>query len=400
MEKEICMVTVEEKADSKSESTLSNSRTSEMDRKKVKPVSSKEATIFEQTWLRFIPAIIVWPIWIFLVTKTNSFGSIFTNYWPASIAMVFGSFIAGSTPLGGGVVAFPLSVLVLKFTSIESRDASILVQSVGMNAAAFLLFVTKQRELLNAEFIVFNLVFGSLGMILGLSIDTPAKVINLIYTILVFEFAIIYYYKNEYQDHEGAPVGPPDADNTKKRDNDWFNYGTMFLCAFAGGFTTANVGSGSDIALYAHGVFIWNNNVKKERCLTDNELTASSVVVMGAMSFLTSVVRALTTPSISQRVLYTWGAMAFVVVLGAPIGSMVLKPEYVPYLRMLFYCLAVIQLVLFGALEIKASAIEWIVIGVITVLNLCSLGIYHYLRQKKKRRNERAHNMTNPVEIL
>ena len=35
-----------------------------------------------------------------------------------------GSFVAGSTPLGGGVIAFPVSVLFLRFTGGESRHIS------------------------------------------------------------------------------------------------------------------------------------------------------------------------------------------------------------------------------------------------------------------------------------
>jgi hypothetical protein len=42
----------------------------------------------------------------------------------------------GSTPLGGGVVAFPLAVLVLKLTPAQSRDSSLLVQAIGMTSAA------------------------------------------------------------------------------------------------------------------------------------------------------------------------------------------------------------------------------------------------------------------------
>lgn len=115
--------------------------------------------------IQFVPFFLVWPIWFFTMISGGLWSQVF-QYWPASIAMVFGSFIAGSTPLGGGVVAFPVSVLVLKFTSQESRDASILVQAVGMNAAAYLLLATK-RELLDFELIIVNIVAGTLGMLAG-----------------------------------------------------------------------------------------------------------------------------------------------------------------------------------------------------------------------------------------
>ena len=42
----------------------------------------------------------------------------------------------GSTPLGGGVVAFPVSVLVLKLTPKEGRDFACLIQSVSSRPGA------------------------------------------------------------------------------------------------------------------------------------------------------------------------------------------------------------------------------------------------------------------------
>ena len=92
---------------------------------------------------------------------------------------IFGSFIAGSTPLGGGVVAFPLSVLFLKFTPQESRDVAVLIQAVGMNAAAFLLLL-KKRELLHAESIILSSFFGGIGAAVALAVNPSAIYMNLL----------------------------------------------------------------------------------------------------------------------------------------------------------------------------------------------------------------------------
>ena len=58
--------------------------------------------------------------------------------------------------------------------------------------------------------------------------------------------------------------------------------------------------------------------------------------------------------------------MACVVVVGAPVGSLVLSPATSPCLRGLFYVLAVTQLVFFGVLKIKGNAMLWGTIGAIT----------------------------------
>jgi uncharacterized membrane protein YfcA len=316
------------------------------------------------------------------MSTNNVWAKVFT-FWPASVAMVLGSFIAGSTPLGGGVVAFPVSVLVLEFTPTESRDASLLVQSVGMNAAAFLLFITK-RDLLHSGFIIINILFGSLGMLFGLTYPVSGEAINLIYTVGVFEFGILYFYKNKYASSDDDAHQSPSSQLGHVPKS---VYAGMVVAALLGGFLTAKVGSGSDIMLYAYGVFVWNKMVPS-RFLSDNHLTASSVVVMGAMSGLTAVTRALSPEGFTSRVIYTWGAMAFVVVMGAPVGSLVLTPTSVPYLRMMFYVLAVVQLALFGALKIKDDTVAWVVIFAVTVVQVALLVSAYFLFGEGKRRAE------------
>lgn len=164
--------------------------------------------------------------------------------------MIVGSFIAGSTPLGGGVVAFPLSVLFLKFTPQESRDVAILIQAVGMNAAAFLLLL-KKRELLHAESIVLNCFFGGIGAALALAINPAALYMNILYTVLVFEFGLAYLYRNVIcneidlasgQEQGLHAPGHPAFDGIGVR---------MLMCltATVGGFFTGSIGTGSDIAV-------------------------------------------------------------------------------------------------------------------------------------------------------
>lgn len=145
---------------------------------------------------RFTPALVVWPMWIYTVSANQAWSNVF-DFWPIGLAMVLGSFVAGSTPLGGGVVAFPVAVMVLNFSSTQSRDVSVLVQSVGMSAASFLLVATK-RHLLDVDLILKSVVFGTLGVIVGLSLDVSQEIINLLYTTLVFEFGIVYWYINNF----------------------------------------------------------------------------------------------------------------------------------------------------------------------------------------------------------
>lgn len=365
----------------------------------------------------------------------NYWISVFT-WWPATLAMILGSFVAGSTPLGGGVVAFPISVLVLQFTGGESRDVAVLIQSIGMNAAAYV-FYTQKRHLLNQTFIFVFILFGFVGLLLGMTFDVSDKLINLVYTILVFEFSIFYAYRNiimnqiqiqtvdiektiekkdDKKDDLQVSVKKIEIETSVSDINNFLLWSGMIACAIIGGFATSNVGTGSDIALYIFGLLCWNGIVKPSRKLTESQLTASSIVVMGGMSVLTVIMRIILSMSsisssstarnttsttsttnsttintsdyminttnttsnavFTSRVLETWMAMIPVVVVGAPLGSLVLTPERLPWLRRMFYVLAVFQLIMFGVLKIKNNWVSWLVIGIITILQVAFLCLH------------------------
>ena len=54
---------------------------------------------------------------------------------------------------------------------------------------------------------------------------------------------------------------------------------------------------------------------------------------------------------LTRKIIRCWGADAFIVVLGAPIGSLVLTPEATKLLRRLFYVMATVQFVNFNFME-------------------------------------------------
>ena len=70
-----------------------------------------------------------------------------------------------------------------------------MVQSIGLNAAAFLLITTKSH-LLNSKIIYTNIVFGCIGMLIGLAFNESPELTNTIYTVTVLCFGIIYFYTN------------------------------------------------------------------------------------------------------------------------------------------------------------------------------------------------------------
>ena len=390
---------------------------------------------FSQTIIaRFLPAIGTCMVWLYLVTYSHGplsahehaamhnssfvaqplgtlWNELFEKYWPMTLAMIFGSLIAGSTPLGGGVVAFPVAVLLIGFTPAEGRDFTVMIQSVGMNAASYLIIKDKPH-LLDFHLIATFIILGIPGVLIGLAAELPPFHTILTFQILVLEFAIIFFYLNVLAPRQSPsaipsphvsatePDGTPSAVTISvavdvahaKRRREYHDESdtplrsalapvTMWIASFAGGFLTANVGSGSDILLYAYGLLGWNLLVPASRRLSDTALTASSVVVMGVLSLVTSACRVMTV-GVAMSVMHCWGATCWIVCFGAPLGSLLLTPGLRSQLRVAFYLLAVAQFVGFAILKIRGDAGAW-AIFLATTLSVCGGLVAHCMHSKR-----------------
>ena len=107
-----------------------------------------------------VPPLIVWTAWTLLMASSGAW-SLFRDGWHMSLTMVVGSFIAGATSEGGGAVAFPVMTLVFHVAPAVARDFSMMIQTVGMNSAAFTIFALRvpvERR---------GLLFASLGGAFG-----------------------------------------------------------------------------------------------------------------------------------------------------------------------------------------------------------------------------------------
>ena len=67
-----------------------------------------------------IPATVT-LVWLVAVLASGSFGRAL-DHWQSALTMVFGSFLAGSSPVGGGAVAFPVFTKLLDNKRMEWHE--------------------------------------------------------------------------------------------------------------------------------------------------------------------------------------------------------------------------------------------------------------------------------------
>jgi hypothetical protein len=71
----------------------------------------------QRLWLWFLWLGLFYATWSFLMFGLGHFGEALAS-WPIAVAMAAGSYAAGSTPMGGGTVGFP--ILVLRCWALQS----------------------------------------------------------------------------------------------------------------------------------------------------------------------------------------------------------------------------------------------------------------------------------------
>ena len=243
-----------------------------------------------------------YAVWLWLVLGMG-YWSEAKAHWPIALAMALGSYVAGSTPMGGGTVGFPVLVLWFDMPATLGRDFSFAVQSIGMTSAS--IFILARRVPL-----AWSILKGSA---LGILIGTPIGFffiaplisdlwIKVVFAVVWASFGILHLYRiNEIAGHTGM---------TEFNEGWDFRLG-IILGVLAGATIVSVTGVGIDMVVYAALVLL---------CRADLKIAIpTSVVIMAIASVYGVAIKSVTT-GMQPGVFENWLAAAPVVALGAPLG--------------------------------------------------------------------------------
>jgi uncharacterized membrane protein YfcA len=168
---------------------------------------------------------------------------LFIHNWFMSITMLFGSFIAGATPEGGGAVAFPVMTLMFDIKPHIARNFSLAIQSFGMTAASFLIITQKIK--IDKTYLCLCSFGGFFGIAFGSYFIAPLvspPYAKMFFVSLWLSFGVALFYINFKQDGQIIDHLPQLSNYEKKQ--------LMFL-GFLGGVVVSIVGSGIDILTFS-----------------------------------------------------------------------------------------------------------------------------------------------------
>ncbi len=245
--------------------------------------------------------------WLLLVYLGDHWAAV-RAHWPMAAAMAAGSYVAGSTPMGGGTVGFPVLVLLMDLPATLGRDFSFAVQAVGMTSAS--IFILCRRTPLEWPMLRAALPGAFLGTPVGILLLSPLAgdlFIKLLFATLWCSFGLLHLrHIGEICDREGiTPVQPS------------FDRRMGFLVGLLGSMTVASItGVGIDMMLYMVLVLL---------CHADLKIAIPTSVILMAFTSLVGVAVKLLFGGFQPGTFENWLAAAPVVAVGAPLGALVVS---------------------------------------------------------------------------
>ena len=278
--------------------------------------------------------------------------------WPIAIVMVLGSYVAGSTPMGGGTIAFPVLVLAFDFPASLGRNFALCVQSLGMTSAA--IFILCRRIPIEKRLLAWSVLGSAIGLVIGTFLVVPlipdARV-KLLFSCLWASFGVLTLAKN----HQLRALEGQTADPSLARS-------VGLLVGLAGGITTSLIGVGIDMMLYTVLVLLFRMDLK---------VAVPTAVIGMAITSVMGTVLHLGIGDIEPEVFFSWLAAAPIVILGAPIGAFFVS--VISREKTLVF-VAVLCLLQFAWMisVLQPSAHEWVFIG--ASLSLAGIGFVSLYR--------------------
>lgn len=263
------------------------------------------STWFQRHRLKIYPALVlsIYLCWIIYMTVSANW-ALFRTYWPATITMMLGSFVAGATAEGGGAVAYPVFTKVLQLASNDARTFSVMIQSFGMGMASVYILTRRIRVL--PKVIVWVSLGGVVGHILGAFwLIIPSPYPKILFTFVTTSFGVALFistYVVKWTPRSHLPG--------------WgLQYQALFVVIGAlGGIFAAQVGSGIDVITFMTLTLAFGMDEKVS--------VPTTVIIMAINSWVGFFLRGVVIQDIGIMWNY-WLVAVPVVILGAPLGAFV-----------------------------------------------------------------------------
>ena len=280
------------------------------------------------------------------------------QHWPMSVVMILGSLVAGSTPMGGGTVAFPILVLLFKQPASNARNFGLIIQSVGMTSA--MLFIIGRKVPMPVRVLIGSTAGAAIGFGVGTFLIAPnvqSSLVKLLFSCLWMSFGLLTLSKNrEICNLKGK--GPGDTPSAEM---------IGLLAGVIGGAMASMIGVGVEMAVYTVMVLVFR---------TDLKIAIPTAVSAAALASIEGAMLHVYMGDIDSQALFNWLAAAPIVIFGAPTGAYLVS--ILPRMKVLYFVsfLCVFQFI-WTLQQTAHTMTEWWFVAVAMVVAVVVLSVLY-----------------------
>jgi uncharacterized membrane protein YfcA len=317
------------------------------------------------------------------------------DHWASAATMLFGSFLAGSSPEGGGAVAFPVFTKALGVPAPVARTFGLSIQAVGMTMAAAAIAISGRPT--HSRSVALGSIAGVVGLVVGLfGLGDPdllfwPPTIDTAWVKATFSIVLATTSVLMVRQLRSATLLGPIAWNPRLD-------AAVVAAAFAGGVLASITGTGANIMTFL--VLVVLAGVAPKTALP------TAVIVMAVVSVVGFVVLGLVDgqldvtvvgdrvtavggepvdlPASSTDLFGLWLAAVPVVVWGAPLGSWaaarVHERQLVAFVAVLAAVEVVTTFVLVDEIRQDPSMLAYLIGGLLITPCICILLARHRFR--------------------
>ncbi|HXJ39955.1 MAG TPA: sulfite exporter TauE/SafE family protein [Bryobacteraceae bacterium] len=281
-------------------------------------------------------------------------------HWRMAVVMIFGSVVAGSTPMGGGTVAFPILVLVFGQAPASARNFGLIIQALGMTSA--LIFIACRRVPLPWRLLMGSSAGSVIGMLAGTFLigpHLPSALVKLLFSCMWMSFGILTLMKNrEICGLKGTH--PSHA------------YAEGFAAGLIGGTVAAMIGVGVEFSVYAIMVLIYRSDLK---------IAIPTAVCAAALASIVGAALHILIGDVGHEAFMNWMAAGPIVIFGAPTGTWLVS--VLPRVRVLYFVagLCIFQFV-WTLWQTAHTQSEWIFVAGAMVVAGTTLSVLYRIGKK------------------
>lgn len=316
-------------------------------------------------WPYIIFFIIVISCWTYYMVSTNSF-YLYYKHGYAVLTMIFGSFIAGSSPEGSAAIAYPVFTLLLNISPAIARNFAFAIQSIGMTSASLLILGLKIKVDWNyIKYVTFGGVFG---LIFGTYYIVPLispPLAKLFFVSLWLSFGLVLWNENRKPKREVFD---------KIQDFGRSDMVRLLIFGLIGGMISSIFGTGINIFSFCLMTTYYRINEKVA--------VPSSVIIMTIETILGFFIHSAVIKDFQRDAFEMWLVCVPFVAIFAPLGAFVISKVPRKAVATFLYIILIVQF--FGAMwVIKPKAVQLAMCVAVLFLGLATFSYLSRITRKK-----------------